>query len=663
VKEGAFLWTPSAALAGNSHIARYMAWLTDERGLEFGDYDALWRWSVDDISAFWASVWDYFDVQSDGEWEEVVKGGAAPGCRWFEGVRVNYAEHLLRFEAKAAPGQVAIRHGSEIRPLETMSWQDLGAKVRRMAESLRSLGIAPGDRIVSYMPNVPETVVAMMATVAIGATWSSAAPEFGSQTVVERFAQIEPKLIFAADGYSFGGKRFDRAQEIQSIVAALPTLERIVWLPYLDPNSRFESVVETIPYDRLLQGPPIAREDFAFTRVPFDHPLWVLFSSGTTGLPKAIVHSHAGILAEHLVIMHFHKDLGPGSCFFFYTTTGWMMWMALIAGLLTGSAIVLYDGSPFHPGVDRLWGIAEEAGVTSFGASPSLVQAMEQAGVSPKERYDLGRLDSILLSGAPATPETFAWFYRNVGEDLWVASSSGGTELCGTLVGGVPILPVFAGEIQARALGKDVRCWDGAGRDLVNEVGELVVAKPFPSMPLRFWGDEGDARYRSTYFEAFPGAWHHGDFIKINERGGCYIYGRSDATLNRHGIRIGTSEIYRPLQGLAEVEDSLVVCLADAGSSSRLHLFVRLADGLLLDDGLASRIRQRLREGGSPRHVPDAIHQVPAIPYTLTGKKMEIPVRHILEGAPPEVAASPDAMADPGAMDWFVGFARSLRQA
>lgn len=659
IAEGQHLWTPRAAFSAGSRMARYMEWLRSVQGLDLPDYAALWRWSVDDGEAFWRSIWAYFDVQHDGTSEPVLEGEAMMGTRWFPGARVNYAEHLLRHEAGAARGAVAFHHLSEQRPQGAMGWASLGRQVRIVATRLRAMGVGPGDRVVSYMPNVPETAVAMIATLAIGAVWSSAAIEFGVRTVVDRFAQIAPKVLLAADGYRFAGKRIDRRAEVADIAAALPSLERVLWLPYLDAKAPPPPIPGLETWADWLDHPEVPRHAFRFERVAHDHPLWVVFSSGTTGLPKAIVHGHAGMLAEHLKLMHLHLNLGPEAVMFFYSTTGWMMWNLLVAALLTGAAAVLYDGSPMHPDPGFLWRLAAETGTTCFGASPTFVQHMEKAGLRPGEAFDLSALESVIVSGAPSTPETFGWLYGAVKRDLWVTSQSGGTEICSGFVGASPLLPVHAGEIQARMLGMAVQVWDDDGGEQPDgEVGELVVTRPFPSMPIRFWNDPGDARYREAYFEHFPGVWRHGDFIRLNERGGCYIHGRSDATLNRHGVRIGSAEIYRAVEEMDEVADSLVVCIERPGGRFFMPLFLRLAAGRVLDDELRERIAQRLRSHCSPRHVPDRMVQVAAIPYTLTGKKMEVPVRKILMGRPVDSVASRDAMADPAALDAFAEFAR-----
>ncbi|TDU32777.1 acetoacetyl-CoA synthetase [Panacagrimonas perspica] len=657
VTEGELLWTPSAAFAARSQVAKFTNWLREERGLDFKDYEALRQWSVTEIEGFWAAVWDYFEIVSDAPPAQVLDRRVMPGAKWFQGARVNYAEHLLRYEAKAKPGEAAIHHLAENRPLAQLSWQELGRQVRVLATQLRAMGIKPGDRIVSYMPNVPETTVAMIATIAIGAVWSSAAPEFGTKTVTERFAQIEPSLIFVCDGYRFGGKDFARAAEVKQIVSALPTLKHVVWLPFLYPDKTEAPVEGAKSWASMLSGADVPRESFKYERVDCDHPIWVMFSSGTTGLPKAIVHGHVGVLVEHFKVMSFHLNLGPGSVMFFYSTTGWMMYNLVVSSLLTGAAAVQYDGSPVYPDLDLLWKMAAETGAATFGASPTFVQMMEKAKLKPGEKFDLSKLEAALLGGAPSTPETFKWFYDNVKADLWVTSQSGGTELCSGFVGASPTLPVHAGEIQARCLGMDVRAWSDDGKEVVDEVGELVCLKPFPSMPIFFWGDTDGKRYHEAYFDVFPGVWRHGDFIKINSRGGCYIYGRSDSTLNRFGVRIGTAEIYRAVEQVEEIANSLVVCCELEGGNFFMPLYLKLKPGFALDDALVKKITAKLRSDCSPRHVPDKMYVVAEIPYTLTGKKMEVPVRKILMGWPLEKAASRDAMMNPASIDWYIDFA------
>lgn len=656
VTEGQLLWSPRPDYAAQSQLTQFMSWLRQTKGMDFADYEALRRWSVDDIEGFWSALWEYFDIESDAAPSAVLEGEGMMNARWFTGARVNYAEHLLRYETQAAEGETAIFHQTEKRPLDRMSWQQLGRQVRVLATRLRSMGVRPGDRVVSYMPNVPETTVAMIASIAVGAVWSSTAPEFGISTVIDRLAQIEPTLIFVSDGYRFGGKDFDRVAEVQQIVARLPTLKQVIWLPYLEPDRAMPPVPNALTWAEALSGEDVPPDAFAFERVDNQHPLWVMFSSGTTGLPKAITHNHVGQLVEHLKLSAFHFNLAPGQVMFFHTTTGWAMYQLLVSSLLQGAAIVQYDGSPVHPGLDFLWSLAAATGATNFGASPTFVQMMEKAGLRPREHFDLGALEAVLVAGAPSTPETFKWFYENIKEDLWVTSQSGGTEVGSAFVGASPTLPVHAGEIQCRCLGMDIQSWSDEGEPRIDTVGELVCVKPFPSMPISFWGDTDGQRYQEAYFEHFPGIWRHGDFIKINARGGCYIYGRSDSTLNRFGVRIGAAEVYRVVEQLEEVADSLVVCCELTGSTFFMPLFVQLEAGFEMDEALTERINTRLRSDCSPRHVPDRIYAVPQVPYTLTGKKMEVPVRKLLMGWPAERAASRDAMTNPHSLDWFIEF-------
>lgn len=658
MEEGALLWTPGKDRVANCSMTRLMALVEKKRGLAFGgDYETFRQWSVDSLEDFWGDCWAFFDILSETPFDRVLDSRTMPGARWFTGSRVNYAEHLLRHGGDDEP---AIVHLSEIRPAATVSRGRLRADVRIAASHLRAMGIGPGDRVVSYMPNMYETAVAFLATVAVGAVWSSAAPEFGVQTVVDRFSQIDPKLIFACDGYVFGGKRFDRRAEVAEIIKSLPAIHQVVWLNNIGLPCALEGL-PVMPWTEFMAAGDPGAADFCFERVGETHPLWVVYSSGTTGLPKPIVPSHAGALIEGLVLLQLHHDLGPGKRMFFYSTTGWIMWNLTLAGLSTGASIVLYDGHPAHPEPDQLWKMTSEVKVTLFGASPTFVQVMEKAGLKPNQRFDFSALDTILVSGSPATPETFAWFYRDVKADLWVSSASGGTDIAGGFVGGCPLLPVHAGEIQCRVLGHDVQAWNDAGQAVIDDVGELVCVQPLPSMPVFFWNDADGARYRESYFEYFPGVWRHGDFLKINKRGGCYIYGRSDSTLNRFGVRIGTAEIYRVVEKVEGIVDSLVVCCELDHGRYFMPMFVRLKDGAVLDDALRGRIDEALRVNCSPRHVPDKIYAVEAIPYTLTGKKMEVPVRKILMGWPLSKAANRDAMASPAAIDYFVSFAADSR--
>jgi acetoacetyl-CoA synthetase len=656
VREGDILWTPDSDRVAAANVTLFNRWLAQHRGLDFPDYAAMWRWSVTDLPGFWGALWDYFQIESTAPYTRVLGRRSMPGAEWFEGARINYAQHVLRRERA---GGTAILHMSELKPLSTMDWAILAAQVRILATRLRSLGVEPGDRVVAWMPNLPETMIAMLATTAIGATWACCSPDFGARGALDRLAQLSPKVLFCVDGYRYGGKDFDRREELKHIAGALPGVQHVIFLQYLDRRSG--PPASALSWHELMTHPPVPAADFRFEQVPFDHPLWILFSSGTTGLPKPIVHGHGGILLETCKNAAFHFDLHAGDRLLFFTTTGWMLWNFVVGSTLVGAVPVLYDGHPTHPEPGVLWRLAQDAGVTMFGASPSYVDQLARAGVVPAERYDLSKLSSVSLAGSPVTPECMAWFYRNVKRDLWVSNGSGGTDCCTGFVGGVPTLPVRAGEIQATSLGVSVKAFNERGESVVNEVGELVITEPMPSMPLRFWGDEGDRRYREAYFEEFPGVWRHGDFFRINERGASFVLGRSDATLNRYGIRIGTAEVYRALALLEAIQDSLIVNIDLPDGGFFMPLFVELAPGVVLDEGLQAEIRNRLRREYTPRHVPDRIYQVPAIPRTLTGKKMEVPVRRILMGVAADKAANRAAMADPRALDFFVEFAATQR--
>jgi acetoacetyl-CoA synthetase len=656
IREGDLLWTPGADWVANTNLAKLMRWLERERGLSFPTYHALWSWSVTEIEAFWGALWDYFSIQSSTPYERVLAADTMPGAKWFPGARLNYAQHVLRQER---PGSDAVLFLSEDKPLAGMPWEDFAGQVRILATQLRALGVKPGDRVASYMPNIPQTMIAMLATTAIGGIWVSCSPDFGSQGVLDRLAQLQPKVLFCVDGYRYGGKAFDRREELRRIIGGLRGIEQVVELSHLFPGQPLDVSASSRTWESLLDQPPVAAKDFAFEQVAFDHPLWILFSSGTTGLPKPIVHGHGGILLEMLKSLDFHMDLHPGERAFFFTTTGWMMWNFVTSMLLTGVQPVIYDGNPAYPDIDVLWRMADECGVSFFGASPSYVDIMRKAGIVPRSKYKLSNLRAIMPAGSPVSAECTAWFYRDVKPDLWVATGSGGTDCCTGLVGGVPILPVYAGEIQARQLGVAVAAFDEDGRSVIDDVGELVITKPMPSMPICFWGDADGKRYRETYFDMYPGVWRHGDLLRINARGGCFVLGRSDATLNRHGVRIGTAEIYRALNTVDTVADSLIVNLDLPGGGFFMPLFVKLKPGQELDTNLQARIADTLRRAYTPRHVPDRIIAVPEIPYTLTGKKMEVPVRRILLGAPPDAVLNRNAMANPQTLDAFVAYARS----
>jgi acetoacetyl-CoA synthetase len=646
------LWEPPAELVERARMTEYMDWLAAERGLRFDGYHDLWRWSVSDLEGFWSSIWDFFGVRADGGYERVLSSHEMPGARWFAGTSVNYAEHAFADRDDAEP---AILHASELRELGELSWGELRARVAAVAAGLRELGVERGDRVVAYLPNVPEAIVAFLAGASIGAIWSSCSPDFGPASVIDRFAQIEPKVLFAVDGYRYGGKDFDRRETLAELQAAMPTLTRTVVLPYLDPAPDLSGLRDAMRWDELLAAGEGA--ELSFERVPFDHPLWVLYSSGTTGLPKAIVQGQGGILLEHLKKLHLHVDAHPGDRLFWFTTTGWMMWNFLVSGLLTRAAVVLYDGNPGHPDMSALWDLAARAGVTMFGTSAAYIAACMKAGVEPAAGRDLSRLEAVGSTGSPLSPEGFDWVYEQLGADTWLFSTSGGTDLCTAFVGGTPLLPVYRGELQARALGAAVEAWDEDGNSLIDAVGELVVTEPMPSMPLYLWGDEDGSRYRASYFEHYPGVWRHGDWIEITSRGTAVIYGRSDSTINRAGVRMGTSEIYRAVLGVDAIVDALVVDVPKPGTEGWMPLFVVLREGVELDDGLRREIARRVREQCSPRHVPDEVYAIAEVPRTLSGKALEVPVKRILMGTPAEQAASRDSLANPAALDWFTRFA------
>jgi acetoacetyl-CoA synthetase len=649
------LWEPSAEQVERSRLSEFMRWLERERGLSLEDYDDLWRWSVDDLDGFWAAIWDFFQVRADGERSPVLASREMPGAEWFPNAALNYAEHV--FAGKDGDA-VAIIHASELRELDQLSWGELREQVAAVAAGLRELGVQRGDRVVAYVPNVPEAIVAFLATASIGAVWSSCSPDFGPASVVDRFAQIEPKVLFAVDGYRYGGKDFDRRKTVAQLQEAMPSLVRTVIVPYLDPAPDISGLRDATGWGELTAAG--AGAELAFERVPFDHPLWVLYSSGTTGLPKAIVQGHGGILLEHLKKLHLHVDAHPGDRLFWFTTTGWMMWNFIVSGLLTEAAIVLYDGNPGHPDMGTLWDLAERARVTMFGTSAAYIAACMKAGVEPGAGRDLDALKAVGSTGSPLSPEGFDWVYEHLGADTWLFSTSGGTDLCTAFVGGVATLPVYRGELQARALGAAVEAWDDDGEPVIDEVGELVVTKPMPSMPLYLWGDEDGSRYRESYFEMFPGAWRHGDWIEITSRGTAVIYGRSDSTINRGGIRMGTSEIYRAVLSVDAIVDALVVDVPKAGTDGWMPLFVVLRDGVELDEELPREIARRVREQCSPRHVPDQVFQIEEVPRTLSGKVLEVPVKRILMGTPVAKAASRDSLANPAALDYFVAMAERI---
>ena len=644
------LWQPPDDVGERSRIGRYLRWLSAERGRHLDGYDALWRWSVTDLDGFWRSIWDHFDLVSDAPVGDALASPEMPGARWFPGARLNYATHALR-GAAGAPDSPALVALSQSRGRIELSGTELREQVARCRAGLVRLGVGQGDRVAAYLPNIPEAVVAFLATASLGAIWSSCAPEFGTRSVVDRLRQIEPAMLLAVDGYRYGDRTIDRTTEVAAIREELPSLRATVTVPYLaaDPESARHN--GSVTWSELLAE----HADLDIDDVAFDHPLYVLYSSGTTGLPKPIVHGHGGILVEHHKVLALHNDLGPGDRFFWFSTTGWMMWNYLVSGLLVGATPVLFDGDPGAPDLGALWRMAAEENVTFFGTSAPFLLACRKAGLVPRELADLSALRGVGSTGAPLPAEGFDWVYEAVGADLLLSSVSGGTDVCTAFVGGCPLVPVRSGEISCRYLGAKVEAFDEDGRSLIGEQGELVITAPMPSMPVGFWGDDDGSRYRAAYFERHPGVWTHGDWITLLPDGACTITGRSDATLNRGGVRMGTAELYSVVEALPEVADSLVVHLEDPdGSPGRLLLFVAPAPGVALDDDLRGRIATALRTELSPRHVPDEIREVPGVPRTLSGKKLEVPVKRILAGADPDVAASRGSLANPEVLDAYV---------
>ena len=655
VEEGQLLWKPSEEWLRQANVTAFTEWLGRTRDLQFADYAALHRWSVEHLEDFWTAIWDYFEVQSSSPYDCVLANRNMPGVQWFPGAHLNYAEHIFRRFNK---NEAALVFASEDHELSELGWQELAAKVNVLARWLRDAGLMPGDRVAAYLTNSPQAVIAMLATVSAGGVWTACSPDLGIPSVLDRFSQLQPRFLFCVDGYRYGGKPYSRRSEIRELVAGLPSLEATILVPNLDGESAEIAVDGAISWDALFDAAPDPQGDIEFTQVPFAHPLWILFSSGTTGLPKAIVHSHGGILLEQLKLSSLHMNLKAGDREFFYTTLGWMMWNFLVGSMLLGVVPVLYDGNPNYPDGETLWRLVEESNATLFGASPTFVQMQQQAGIVPRDSYNLSGLQSVMLAGSPVSAECMAWFYENVKDDLWLLPGSGGTDVCSGFVGGVPGPPVYAGEIQGIHLGVDAHAFDEDGESLKNEVGEMVITQPMPSMPVGFWNDKNDQRYKATYFDTYPGVWRQGDFFMVNDRGGCFVLGRSDATLNRFGIRIGTAEIYRCMETIDEVDDALIVNLDLPGGTFFMPLFVKLASGTELDTTIEEKIRNTLRDSYSPRHVPEKIYQVEDIPYTLTGKKMEVPVRKILLGIPANKAANRNVMSNPASLDYFVEFVK-----
>jgi len=644
------LWSPSVSFKQQSNLTRYAEWLQKEKNIKFEDYHALWQWSVDNPEAFWESIWQYFAIKSYAPYRVVMSGDSMPFTKWFEGSTLNYAEHIMRNKTNERP---AILFASERHKVSPVSWQKLEKDAAALQSFLLQHGVVPGDRVAAFIPNIPQATVALLATISIGAVWSSCSPDFGAGSVLDRFRQIAPKILIVVDGYQYNGKPFDKMQVVKEISENLPTVEKVIVVPYLNSQPDTSKIKNAIIWDEVMKSPA---DQLQFVPVPFSHPIWILYSSGTTGMPKAITHSHGGMLLEHLKYLLLHNDVHTGENFFWFTTTGWMMWNFVQASLLVGASIVLYDGSPAYPNMDSLWRLTAEIPIHHFGTSAPYLIACMKGGLRPGSNFNLSALRSIGSTGSPLPPEGFDYVYENVKEDVWLSSMSGGTDICTAWVGGNPWLPVTEGEIQCRTLGCSMYAFDEGGNRVDDEVGEMVVTKAMPCMPVYFWNDDNFEKYQSSYFEMYPGIWRHGDWVKITQSGSVVISGRSDTTLNRQGIRIGTAEIYRAVDKIPEVKDSLIVNIELPDGGDYMPLFVMMKEGSELTEEVKSSIRQQLKSACSPRHVPDEIIATPDIPYTISGKKMEAPVKRILMGKPVEQAANKGTMRNPESLDFYVHY-------
>ncbi len=648
------LWTPNDEFIQNSNLQLYIDWLSKKKDLPFNSYQQLWEWSISEIGDFWESIAEYFQVRFHSPYQSVLSDDDMPYVKWFEGATLNYAEHIFNYRPK---DQAAIWFQSERHEMESISWGELENKVASLATYLKSIGIKRGDRIVAYLPNIPEATIGFLATCSLGAIWSSCSPDFGTESVVDRFSQIEPKVLITVDGYQYGGKAFDKTKVVQGLIEQLPSLEKVLLLPYLNPEIDTSLFPKSIFWEESISMPS---DGLNFEAVPFSHPIWVLFSSGTTGKPKAITHSQGGVLLEHFKYLAFHNDVHEGEKFFWFSTTGWMMWNYVQASLLLGAAIVLYDGSPGYPNLNVLWKMASDIHLEHFGTSAPYLVACMKKGLQPGNDFNLEHLRSLSSTGAPLPPEAFDWIYQEIKEDLWLCSMSGGTDVCTAFVGGCPTYPVYMGEIQSRALGCALFAFDEMGKEIIDEVGEMVICRPMPSMPIYFWNDKNFERYLGSYFENYKGIWRHGDWVKITTRNSLIILGRSDATLNRQGIRIGTAEIYQSVDKIAEIKDSLIVNLELSGGRHFMPLFVVMNKKESLSEEIKQKIRAQLRSDYSPRHVPDEIIEINDIPYTISGKKMETPVKKILMGIPLKKSANEGAMRNPESLGFFVDFRNKI---
>lgn len=662
IEEGTLLWTPSKSRIEGAQITEFMQWINREYGTELTGYESLWRWSVEDVGRFWEALALKYKVFEKGDYDQVLAENTMPGAQWFPESKVNFSQYLLRQGRASEP---AIICESETTGSIRMTWAEMRKQVVRLAAHLRELGVQPGDHVCAYLPMSCEAVVGLLAAASMGAVWSSCSPDFGTKSVLERFSQTSPKVLITISGYRYNGKYCDRRKDVTAIVESLDSLKEVIYVPWADQDNpqilEPQSYVPVLDWQQALDN-DASYDSFEFEALPFDHPLWVLYTSGTTGLPKGIVHGHGGILLEFIKSGRLHDDLNESSVKFYFTTTGWTMFNLLVGGLVTGCAIMLYDGSPTYPNPGVLFDLAEKNRVTYFGTSPTFVNGLVAANYSPRDSHDLSAVKTVALTGSPASPETFQWFYQNLHSDLHVLSMSGGTDIAAAFVGGVPILPVHAGEIQGPGLAVDAKAFDEQGNSLIGEDGELVILQPMPSMPLYFINDENFERYSSSYFDMFPGAWRQGDLIRFRPDGRCVISGRSDSTLNRYGIRVGTSEIYRTVEAIDGIADSLIINLELPGATFFMPLFVVLDEGTELNDELIKEVASALRTQCSPRHVPDDIFTIKEVPYTLSGKKLEVPVKKLLSGKPFESAVNPGACKNPESLGYFVEFAKKLEE-
>lgn len=650
--EPKILWQPSNRFKEESNLTDFIKWLETNHSLNFPDYESLWEWSVTDVKTFWKYLWSYFHLAGEVDSDEVLRGDTMPHIEWFPNKHLNYSEQVFKNRSDEYPALIFASESSEIKEI---SWNQLEQQVTALQNHLANAGVGPGDRVAAFLPNIPEAIISFLATNSLGAVWSSCSPDFGMGAVSDRFTQIKPKVLIAVDGYSYGGKSFDKTEVIEQLIGRL-NLTEVISIPYLknEPN---QYQVKTVQWNDATSE---TGQQLQFHSSKFNDPIWILFSSGTTGIPKAITQSNGGIVLEHLKYLTFHNNIKPGDRCFWYTTTGWMMWNYIVSSLLVKGTVVLYDGSPGYPDMNVLWQFAEQAKINHFGTSAGFVIANMKAETTPGKDYNLENLISIGSTGSPLPPEGFEWLCKEVKKDLWVASISGGTDVCSAFVGGNPLWPVHSGEIQCRALGCKLEAYNEAGQPVLEEVGEMVVTKPMPSMPIYFWGDENFQRYKESYFEMFPGKWRHGDWMMLTKRKGIIIYGRSDSTLNRGGVRIGTSEIYRAVDLIEEVSDSLIICIENEKGDFYMPLFIVLKPGFSMTDDLRDKVNTTIRSENTPRHVPDEIIEIKEVPYTISGKKVETPVKKILQGKSYQSSLNKDALRNPSSLDFFIEFSKQI---